>query len=102
MISCRGKPLIPEVKKLVVSVKHYFDDNKFKPHEASTKRTADALGVGTATVKRILADYNRYPSLLDKPTKVRGRPAHAVSSSYQGMIRAYIRSANCYVARPAA
>ena len=94
MMSCRGKPLTPEVKKLIVSTKHYFDRNKFEPHEASTKRTADAVGVGIATVKRILADFNRDPALLDKPTKIRGRPAHAVGSSYQGKIRAYIRSAN--------
>jgi transposase len=94
MISCRGRPLTPETKKLVVSVKQYFDRNKFKPMEPSTKRTADALGIGMATVKRIMADYNHDPKLLDEPAKMRGRPVHAVSASYQGTVRAYIRSAN--------
>jgi transposase len=94
MTSCRGKPLTPETKKLVVLVKQYFDRNKFKPMEPSSKRTADALGIGVATVKRIMADYNRDPSLLDKPTKTRGRPAHAVHASNQEAVRAYIRSAN--------
>ena len=61
MISCRGRPLTPETKKLVVSVKQYFDRNKFRPMEPSTKRTADALGIGMATVKRIMADYNHDP-----------------------------------------
>jgi len=94
MISCRGRPLTPETKKLVVSVKQYFDQNKFKPMEPSTKRTADALGIGMATVKRIMADYNHDPKLLDEPAKMRGRPVHAVSASYQETVRAYIRSAN--------
>jgi len=94
MISCRGKPLTPETKKLVVSVKQYFDQNKLEPIEPSTKRTADALGIGVATVKRIMANYNRDPDLLDEPTKTRGRPVHAVSASHQESVRAYIRSAN--------
>ena len=94
MISCRGKPLSPEVRKLVVSVKRYFDQNKFKPTEPSTKRTANALGIGEATVKRIMADYNRDPGLLDKPAQARGRPSHAVDASSQESVRNYIRSAN--------
>ncbi len=94
MASCRGKPLTPEVKKLVISVKQYFDQNKFNPMEASVKRAADSLGIGVATVKRILADYNRDPNLLDKPAKMRGRPIYAVNASYQESIRAYIRTSN--------
>ena len=94
MTSCRGKPLTPETKKHVVSVKQYFDRVKLKPMEPSVKRTADALGIGVATVKRIMADYKRNPDLLDEPAKTRGRPAHAVSVSYQESVRAYIRSAN--------
>ncbi len=94
MISCRGKPLTPEIKKIAVSVKQYFDRNKLTPAEPSVKRTADALGIGAATVKRIMADYNRDPFLLDKPTKLRGRPIYAVSASYQESTRSYIRAAN--------
>ena len=94
MTSCRGKPLTPETKKLVVLVKQYFDRNTFKPMEPSSKRTADALGIGEATVKRIMAEYNSDPSLLDTPTKTRGRPAHAVDASNQESVRTYIRSAN--------
>ncbi len=94
MFSSRGKPLTPETKKIVVLVKHYFDRNKFKPMEPSTKRTADALGIGEASVKRIMADFNRDPELLDEPAKKRGRPAHAVGVSSQESVRDYIRSAN--------
>jgi len=54
MISSRGRPLSPETKKHVVSVKQYFDGKKLKPMEPSVKRTADALGIGVATVKRVI------------------------------------------------
>jgi len=94
MNSCRGKPLTPEIKKIVVSVKQYFDLNKLTPKESSVKRTANALGIGIATVKRIMADYNRDPNLLDEPTKMRGRPSYAINASYQESVRSYIRAAN--------
>lgn len=94
MVSCRGKPLTPEIKKLAVSVKQYFDRKKLTPAEPSVNRTADALGIGIATVKRIMADYNRDPGLIDKPAKLRGRPIYAVSVSYQESTRSYIRAAN--------
>ncbi len=94
MDSRRGKPLTSEVKKIAVSVKQYFDRNKFEPIEPSTKRAADALGIGLATVKRIMADYNRDPELPEESAKIRGRPVHAVSVSYQEAVRSYVRSAN--------
>ena len=94
MISRPGKPLTPEIKKIVVSIKHYFDQNNLKSMEASAKRTADALGIGIASVKRIMADYNRDPKLIDEPLKLRGRPAHTVSNSHQEAVRTYIRAAN--------
>ena len=81
-------------KKLIVSVKQYFDRTKLIPAEPSVKRTADALGIGVATVKRIMADDNREPCLLDKSAKLRGRPIYAVSASYQETTRSYIRTAN--------
>ncbi len=94
MISSRGRPLTPETKKLVVLVKLYFDGKRFKPVEPSVKRTADALGIGIATVKRVMADYNRDPKLLEESAKMRGRPVHAVSVSHQEAVRTFVRSAN--------
>lgn len=94
MTSTRGKPLTPEMKKLTVSLKQYFDRNRLEPIEPSVKRTADALGLGVATVKRIMADYNRDPGLLDKPTKPRGRPFYAVDATHQESTRSFIRAAN--------
>ena len=94
MISRRGKPLSPEVKKLIVTAKQYFDRIKIKPKEPSVNRTADALGIGIATVKRIMANYNRDPKLLEEEGKMRGRPVHAVNASHQEVVRTYIRNAN--------
>jgi transposase len=94
MMSSRGRPLTPEVKKIVVSVKQYFDKVKIAPVEPSVNRTANALGIGVATVKRIMADYNRDADLLDKPAEIRGRPVYAVDTSHQQVVRSYIRTAN--------
>lgn len=97
MSSKKGKPLRPEVKKLVVSIKKYFDRSKLDKKlqdNPSTKQTAEALGIGEASVKRIMADYNRNPDLLDEAPKTRGHPCYSISTSYQEIVRQYIRTAN--------
>ena len=94
MLSCRGKPLTAEMKKIVVSVRQYSDREKLEPTVSGTKRTAEALGIGIATVKRIMADYNRDPKILGEPAKTRGHRVYAVSPSYQEAVRTYIRTAD--------
>lgn len=94
MDSRQGKALTPEAKKLTVSVKHYFDQAQIEPYKPSVIRTAEAVGIGVATVKRIMADYNRDPKLLEEPAKERGRPDYAVNISHLEAVRTYIRTAN--------
>lgn len=94
MSSVQGKPLTPEVKKLIVTIKHYFDRNEKQIDKSSVDLTAEATCVGLATVKRIMADYNRDPNLLDKIPRLRGRRNYAVNISYQEQVRQYIREAN--------
>lgn len=96
MPSIRGKPLYPEEKHLLVSVKHYFDRNKsdFGSQESSAQMTADALGLGLATVNRVMAAYRKDPQSLNAPPQPRGRPAYAIAGSHQEAVRAYIRQAN--------
>jgi len=94
MVSRRGKPLTPEIKKIIVSIKQYFDQVKSIASESSVKRTADAIHVGVATVKRVMADYNRNPDQLNITGKPRGRPIHAVNATHQESVRVYIRNAN--------
>ena len=92
----RGKPLEPGEKRAIVSVKGYFDRNKkgFGLTESSVQLTADALEIGVSTVKRVLANYRRDPSLLDKPPEPKGRPHYAVDCSYEEVVRGFIRKAN--------
>ena len=68
MAYTKGSPLCPEEKKLLVSVKHYFDRNKseFGASESSVQMTADALGVGLATVNRVMASYHKDPERLSE------------------------------------
>ncbi len=96
-MATRGSPLSAETKKCIVSVKKYFDQCKKEVEEekfSSVQRTANALGVGAATVKRMMATYNHNPDLLEKETCERGRPPHAISYSIQTVVRSYIRKAN--------
>lgn len=96
MAYIRGKPLGPEEKRLLVSVKHYFDRNQagFGGHESSAQMTADALGLGVATVHRVMANFHRDPDSIQARPQSRGRPAYAMASSHQEAVRTYIRQAN--------
>jgi hypothetical protein len=76
-MGAQGSPLTPEYKRAIVCVKKYFDRTKGDLEEQerdSVERTANALEVGMATVKRVMADYNRNPDLLDEESLRRGHP----------------------------
>jgi len=92
----KGKPLTPEEKRLIIHVKQYFDRNKlaFGSSETSVQMTSDALGIGLATVNRVMAQYRKDPANLDAPPQMRGRPVYSIDSSDQEVVRAYIREAN--------
>ncbi len=92
----KGKPLYPDEKRLLISVKQYFDRNKaeFGSSETAVQMTADALSVGLATVNRVMASYNKDPDSINNLPQVRGRPDYSVDISHQEAVRAYIRKAN--------
>ncbi|SEH07569.1 transposase [Candidatus Venteria ishoeyi] len=92
----KGKPLYPEEKQLLVSVKQYFDRNKveFGARESAAQMTSDALGIGLATVNRVMANYRKDPNSIKKPPQFRGHPAYSVDISHQEIVRSYIRKAN--------
>ncbi len=92
----RGKPLEPGEKRAIVCVKRYFDRNKrdFGLIEPSVQLAADALEVSVSTVKKVMADFRRDPSLLNKAPEPKGRPGYAIDSSHEGVIRSFIRDAN--------
>lgn len=96
-MATQGSPLPLEIKKCIVALKNYFDRCKNNVEEEKTpgvQRTANALGVGVATVKRVMAMYHRNSNLLESETNERGRPARAISDSVQAIVRHYIRKAN--------
>ena len=59
----RGKELPVDVRETVVQLKQHFDNEKQSGPLVSTKdsfgRTATAMGIGVATVKRIISHYNQ-------------------------------------------
>lgn len=92
----QGRPLTPEEKYCVVTIKQYFDRNKdlFTTDISSVQLAADALGIGLATVMRIMASYNKDPKSLYAPPQAKGRPAYAVSTLENQNVRTFIRQAN--------
>ena len=75
MSSAKGKPLLSEEKKLIVSLKHYFDRNKseFRSKDTSVQMVADAFCVGTATIFRIMAEYNKDPDSIETKKMLRSQ-----------------------------
>jgi transposase len=93
----QGKPLSPEYKKVIVKLKHYFDrtsKDMAEQQSSSVEKVTNALEVGIATVRRVMADYNRDPDSLDNPLSDKGRPSRSISDSMQAITREYIRHAN--------
>ena len=52
------------------------------------------MDTGIATVKRVMADFNRGVRFSDQEEVFRGRPQHLLSNSMQTIVREYIRQAN--------
>ena len=104
----KGKPFGVEGKRLLVSVKAYFDRNKseFGVNDSSAQMTADALGVGLATVNRVMANYRKDPDSIHMPPQMRGRPTYSIDASYQEQVRSWTkplarRKGPCHAGFPA-
>jgi transposase len=96
MYHIKGKPLSPEEKQLVVSATQYFDRNRseFGSLDSAAQITADALGIGLATVNRVMASYRKDPDSIKNLPQLRGRPSYSVDVTHQEAVRNYIRNAN--------
>lgn len=81
----RGRPFTLEEKIFIVTLKQYFDRNRPEsvPKDSSAQMTADALGIGLATVNRIMASYQKDPQNLSVPPKPKGCPEYAIDASHQ-------------------
>jgi hypothetical protein len=97
-VATQGSPLTPEFKRALVLLKGYFDrtqDDLSEQACSSVQRTAHALEVGVATVKRVMADYHRNPALIEGAVSLRrGHRPRALADSLQTITRDYVRQAN--------
>lgn len=99
-MSFQGVEFTPEMRKMVVNVKHFFDAFKhtLQPplQTPSTQLSASALGVSESTVKVILAAYNKKgdDGLDWSNSPERGRPTYNLESGIETIVRQFIRKAN--------
>ncbi len=98
-MSFQGVEFTPEMRKMVVNVKHYFDNLKLTPNtfgSPATQLAASALGISESTVKVIMAAYNKKgeDGLDWSKSQQRGRPAYALESGVISHVRQFIRRAN--------
>ena len=98
-MSFQGKEFTPEMKHLVVNLKLFFDNERKTSKEVSTRnpsgRTAKGLGIGEATVKRIMAEYYKNEQAIpEEAAKGRGKPEYTAAANLQPVIRQYVRSRN--------
>lgn len=98
-MSLQGIELTPEMRKLVVNVKHFFDQSKKKPelfNNPASALTASAVGINETTVKIIMSQFNKNGEngLLKSENDNRGRPSFSVESNLESNVRKFIRDTN--------
>jgi transposase len=98
-VSLKGKQFSPEMIEMVVHLKRHFDkerkSQKFVLTKDTAGRTAVGLGIGVATVKRIMSRYSRSgEQVVVLPAKRPGRPPERVLENVQPVVRQFIRSEN--------
>jgi len=97
-MSFRGKEFTQGMKQLVINLKQFDDiesrQKKFKAVWA-IEQTAKSLDIGQATVRRIMAEYNKNKqNVPDNLPKTRGKPEYTIPQILQPFVRQYIRSQN--------
>ena len=93
----QGKPLTPQEKETIVTLKEYFDRTKDDPEEQeypSVQRVSHALDISVSTVKRVMAGHNRGVNFEEHAEIRRGHRPLALSDSLQTITREYVREAN--------
>ena len=94
----QGKEFTPGMKQLVVNLKLFNDIERRKSKQNALwgiQQTAKGLGIGEATVRRIMAEYNKNKKNVSiELPKARGRPEFMIPSSLQPVVRQYIRNQN--------
>lgn len=94
----QGKEFNQGMKQLVINLKQFNDIERHKNNymaDWAIEQTAKGLGIGQATVRRIMAEYNKNKqSVPDSEPKTRGKPEYSIPHSLQPIARQYIRFQN--------
>lgn len=98
-MSFQGKQLPAEMVEAIVRLKNHYDEEKksgdFVSTKDAAKRTADSLGIGLATVKRIMAQYKKDSDEVVVRIKERpGRPPSSICPVAQPIVREFVRTEN--------
>ena len=94
----QGKEFTQGMKQLVINLKQFNDITRCQKELKAVwaiEQTAKGLGIGQATVRRIMAEYNKNKqNVPDSLSKSRGKPEFTIPQSLQPVVRQYIRSQN--------
>jgi transposase len=93
----QGKPLTPQEKETIVTLKKYFDRTKDDPEERecpSVQRVSHALDISVSTIKRVMVGHNRGVNFEEQAEARRGHRPLVLSDSLQTVTREYVREAN--------
>jgi len=97
-MSFQGKEFTQSMKQLVINLKQFNDiERREKKLNAlwGIEQTAKGLGIGQATVRRIMAEYNKNEQIVqDNLPKTRGKPEYTIPQNLQSVVRQYIRAQN--------
>lgn len=98
-MSFQGFEFTPEMRKMVVNEKQFFDNAKKTRDDLkrpASKLAASALNVSESTVKVIMAAYRKKgdAGLVYSKSEQRGRPSYAVEAGIEPLVRQFIRKAN--------
>jgi transposase len=98
-LSFQGVEFSPEMRKMVVNVKLFFDSTKSDTitlKQSASRLAASALGVSESTVKVIMATFNKKgdDGLSGSNFNNRGRPSYSLESGIEPFVRKFVRQAN--------
>jgi len=97
-MSFQGREFTQGMKQLVINLKQFNDiERREKGLKAiwSIEQTAKGLSIGEATVRRLMAEYNKNKqNVPENYSKSRGKPEYTIPNDLQSVVRHYIRSQN--------
>jgi transposase len=98
-MSFQGKQLSAEMIETVVRLKQHYDKErqlgKLVPTKDAAGRTAKSLGLGVATVKKIMSRYTKSDeTVVVHYKKPPGRPPERICPGVQPIVRQFVRTEN--------